>query len=166
MYRFTDSSYTSLQFLNQSVELKVTLDDLHSARGLKIGHMNCRSMFLKQIDIQQLLGDLNICCLGETWLHDLYTDDLILWEGKMSYRQDRITETWGGGLITYIDEHIFPYTELVEEATFQDEVIECLTIRINQEKHKRMAIMNVYRPPKLCTEGFIRRLKEAYSGFY
>ena len=26
-----------------------------------------------------------------------------------------------------------------------------------------MAIMNVYRPPNLCTEGFIRRLKEAYS---
>ena len=128
-------------------------------RGLKIGHMNCRSMFYKQIDIQPLLNNLNICCLGETWLHELYSDNMVLWEGKQFYRQDRISDTVGGGLITYLDNKIFPYSELVTEASLQNGDIECLTIRINQEKHKRLVVMNLYRPPKGSPEGFIDHLK-------
>ena len=91
----------SHNFHSKSAKLSISLEGLNTLRGLKIGHMNCRSMFFKQIDIQPLLGDLNICCLGESWLHELYTDGMVLWEGKQFYRQDRISDTVGGGLITY-----------------------------------------------------------------
>ena len=115
----------------------------------------------KQVDIHPLLASLNICCLGETWLHDLHTDDMVLWPGKLFYRQDRISDLKekGGGLITYFDENIFPYTELVEAATFQDKDIQCLTVKVEQEKHKRLVILNVYRPPDGSPEGFIDHLK-------
>ena len=149
-----------------SAKLVLTAGELVSLPGLKLGHMNCRSMLKKQIDIQPLLDPLSICCLGETWLNDMHTDDMVIWPGKLFYRQDRIPtpdKVRGGGLMTYIDTHIFPYSELVENATFQDKDIQCITVKIEQDKHKRLAIVNVYRPPDGSTEGFIDHLKAIFT---
>ena len=74
--------------------------------GLKMVHVNTRSMFKKREDIFDQLDGTDIVSMSETWLHEEYDDDLINWDGMKSSgpawsHQDRPVQK-GGGISVYV----------------------------------------------------------------
>lgn len=75
-------------------------------KGLKLGHLNIRSLRNKIIDISNILleGHLHILGITETHLDSTFGDSLLHIQGYSIYRKDRNVR--GGGVAIYIQEHI------------------------------------------------------------
>lgn len=75
------------------------LNNIETLKGLKIGHLNIRSLLPKvdQVRHELLNGILDVACFSETWLHDKLNSNLIEQDGYSLERQDRITGKRGGG---------------------------------------------------------------------
>lgn len=74
------------------------LDWIRQAKGLKIFHLNIRSLLLNLDEVKTTLldGTFDIVALTETWLHSQCCNDLLEVDGFNLYRQDRKTVTTGG----------------------------------------------------------------------
>ena len=93
------------------------LDSIRQTKGLKIIHINTRSVFYKLDELKYNLADFDIIVLSETWLNESIDDSMLHWENFQLVRLDR--EGWrnkkGGGLCIYVRSSIDEDTNRVRE---------------------------------------------------
>lgn len=97
-----------------STKMVVSLDLVRSQKGLKIVHVNSRSVIqhFDELHSTFLDGSLDIVTFTESWLHSNCADSLIEVQGYTLHRLDRQTKTRhgaikrGGGIVVYIREGI------------------------------------------------------------
>ena len=76
-------------------------------KGLKIVHLNIRSIIKHRNEVEIAFSDYDIICLTESLLHDNIENCVIDLPGYITYRQDRFSihsqvKKRGGGIIIYI----------------------------------------------------------------
>ena len=83
--------------------------DFPSKRGLRISHLNVRSIIYKMDSIRLMLKDkpFDVFSVSETWLNSDIPDSELAIEGYSFTRQDRIDRK-GGGCMVYVRENL-PY---------------------------------------------------------
>ena len=60
-------------------------------KGLSFVHVNCRSLYRKNAQMNVLFSDYDIICCSETWLSKAFLDHLVSLPGKTIFRIDRTT---------------------------------------------------------------------------
>ena len=127
------------------------LDDL---KGFKLVHLNCRSLYSKLNQIGLLFGHVDILCLTETWLHEVYSDALLNIAGMKLFRWDRsnginngVTKSRGDGLACYVENAIAPECSLIMDQCITTPDVELQVIKLMQPVHKNRHVINLYRPP-------------------
>ena len=125
----------------------ISLKEMHNLKGFKIIHLNIRSLMPKIDSVRlDLLHDLDMLCLSETWLHEKILDTFICAEGYEVGRLDRGRKK-GGGLCMYIKNSIKYDDCMLKDLNFSDENLEIQFVVINCANAKSMIIVNCYRPP-------------------
>lgn len=152
--------------LSGDIELNpgfLMLDDMRKTRGLKIAHLNIRSLRHK-VDSLQLEGinnkTVDILTLSETWLDSTVEDSEIALPGFNCVRKDRTGLKEGyGGVAIYLHERL-PY-RVREDVNSGDN--ECLWIEITRSKCKPTIICCAYRAPDADFVRFITNLENGIS---
>ena len=130
-----------------------TVDDLNNAKGLRLLHMNVRSLSKKMDQIRLLFhgSDLDVITISETWLSDAVSWKTIALDGYTLSRQDRdfkaVSKKRGGGLLTYIRGDHAADCEFLEDYGRSDGNIEAQWSIIYRPHCKDVVICNIYRPP-------------------
>ena len=72
--------------------------ELNTIKGIKLAHLNVRSLANKVADLQNWLSNnpYDLLGLSETWLTEEHSDSLFSIKGYKFERRDRGTH-WGGG---------------------------------------------------------------------
>ena len=83
-------------------------------KGLKLVHLNIRSILKHRNEIEVTFKDYDIICLTESWLHCDVETSLITLPGFIFFRQDRRSDLpnvkkRGGGILIYINSKWAPY---------------------------------------------------------
>ena len=76
------------------------------ASGLKVGHLNVRSLtaHLDGVNLLLLMEQLDVLCLSETWLMETVDTSALLFPGYVIIRPDRRRGKTGGGVaVLYCD---------------------------------------------------------------
>ena len=141
----------------------LVLDDIRKTRGLKIVHINIRSLRHKT-DHLQLEGmnnrTVDILTISETWLDNTIKDSEITLPGFICTRTDSIGVKEGyGGVAIYVRE-VLPY-RIREDVNSGDN--ECLWIDIIRANCKPTMICNAYRAPDVDVVKFISNLEISMS---
>ena len=130
-----------------------TFQDLGKLKGLKITHLNIRSL-LKKVDQLKLLTEgtgIDILTLSETWLRPHLNTSLVDLPGYRTFRLDRDSKSKrkkrGGGLISYVSDKHASACEALEELDVANENIEAQWIHLHRPNCKNVVICNTYRPP-------------------
>ena len=128
---------------------------LQKQKGLKIVHLNIRSLLKKIDQLRAILegSNIEIFTLSETWLHSNIDTHMVQIQGYTAYRLDRktlntnlTTTKRGGGLITYIkNTSLDVYVKDAENMSAKD--IEIQWFKIERKHAKTITLANVYRPP-------------------
>ena len=120
--------------------------------GLKVAHLNIRSLFNKFEEIKHILckSQLDILCLTETWLDNTITDNELYINGYKIERRDR--NRTGGGVMMYIKEHL--NYNLRKDISIIQPNIENIWIQIDWKKKSKspFLISCIYRPPSSNVE--------------
>ena len=140
-----------------------TFDDMKTTRGLKIAHLNIRSLKNK-IDSLRLEGidnkSVDVLTLSETWLDDITSDAEIELAGFVCARLDRTGAKEGySGVATYIRDGL-PFRLRNDINTGGHE---CLWIELIRDKCKPTFICCAYRAPDVDFNGFISSLQNSMS---
>ena len=120
--------------------------DFLKTEGLKMVHINTRSMFKKRQDIFDQLDGTDIVSMSETWLHDEYDDDLITWRGMNLYRQDRPKKK-GGGIAVYVRDDLNYDVTVRKDLNFCNQHLECFVLDFKLSPEHVMRVYSLYRPP-------------------
>lgn len=128
------------------------------ARGLKLAHLNVRSLVNKIDDIQSLIYEnpFDIFTISESWLNSSILDSEVSLHGYTLVRQDRKNKR-GGGTAIFIRDGI-PYTHRSDLSTGD---IETCWAEINRSKCKKLFVCSVYRPPDFCPDKLINGLNDS-----
>ena len=122
-----------------------------SKPGLKLVHLNCRSIYKKLDQIIILYRECDIICFSETWLSPKLNNNLLHFPGKTLFRQDRNYRTGnvkGGGLCVYLDSQFGPYSTINENISICTQDFELLCIDVKKPGNRYMTVICMYRPPK------------------
>ena len=106
---YSDTNNIKMKHCNTKTEIY----NRKQNKGVKIGHLNIRSL-LKKIDEIKILihqNSFDILAISETWLSDKIPNELVNIPGLNVYRKDRPSH--GGGVLIYIKETL-PYLILDE----------------------------------------------------
>ena len=145
--------------------------DLNGMKGLKLVHVNVRSLPKKIDQLRVLLLDscIDVVTISETWLNASVALPEINIEGFLAYRQDREGGTRvkkkGGGLLTYIN---CKYASDSEELLELNKVTRDMELQwsiVHREHSKDVVVCNVYRPPYGNLEKFISYMEECIKSF-
>lgn len=141
------------------------LNEFKMSKGLKICHLNSRSLLPKIDKIEYLLLDNYIDIMGftEAWLHKYIDDKLISKEGYNDIRQDRTNGKRGGGLCLNVKSSI-DYVQCIEACNDCD--IELLSISVEREYQKDIMVVLLYRPPQGNVDAFLTQLRELLHKHY
>ena len=124
---------------------------LGKAKGLKIVHLNIRSLFKKLDQLRLILmhQPVDILAITETWLNPKIHDNMIKINGYSAHRLDRDVKgsKRGGGLILYIRENK-GYTFKEHSQTISSKNHEAQWCTITRTHAKNILLCNIYRPPK------------------
>ena len=143
------------------------------AKGIKLYHVNTRSIYRKIPQIELLYSHADFLCCSETWLDDRLDNSAIKINNMTCFRLDRksnITDykihIVGGGVCIYVSSLWATHCSILDYATASTKDFEILTIHVARPNHKAMLISAVYKPPKgkieKCTE-FINRFVSNYE---
>ena len=125
-------------------------------RGLKVSHLNVRSL-LPKIDLVRLFISKNpfdVFTLSETWLKLSITNAEINIPNYLITLQDRKDKA-GGGTAIYVREGL-PYRTRNDLCS---ESIETCWIEIIRPRTKSMFVCSAYRPPEFPLNHFIEEFK-------
>ena len=136
------------------------IGDITTAKGLKLCHLNIRSLFSKlevfRIEFQH--SGFDIITLSETWLTRDINSSVLELPGYQLYRNDRCTQKRGGGLATYVHKDL-NFT-CSHDCTLNVSEIDCEVQRVElcSAQQKSIIIYNVYRQPSGNVETFVDSL--------
>ena len=132
------------------------------SRGLKVAHLNIRSIANKTDSLKLLLKDkpFDILTISETWLNPNITDNEITIPGYTFARQDRDGRP-GGGTLALVRDGI-PYRTRTDMLSGN---IESCVIEVTRPKTKRIFIFTVYRAPDRPLDSFIDDLNHTLAAF-
>ena len=121
-------------------------------KGLKIIHLNVRSILKHGNEVEVSFSDYDIICLSETWLHSTVENSLIDLPGFIIYRQDRKSDTHqvkkrGGGILVYVKHKWSSYITEFPKMNIVSGDIEALWLSLDPPRHRRLLIGIIYRPP-------------------
>ena len=121
-------------------------------KGLKIAHINIRSLFGKIEEIRFMLQKLNfdVLCINETWLNASINNNIISVDGYDLIRHDRMDGRRGGGVCIYI-KNVIQYSDRKD---LIDNNLEALWIELSPSKSRKLLIGSLYRPPDASSEYF------------
>ena len=137
----------------------VSLDDLKSIRGLKIAHLNIRSLRHKSDSLRLEGLDSNmidILTLSETWLDESIQDFEISLPGFVCVRKDRIGAKKGYGGVAIFVRVGLPFRVRYDIDVGQSE---CLWIELTRAKCKPTIICSAYRAPDKNFDDFLSDLQ-------
>ena len=131
------------------------MDEIRKARGLKIAHLNIRSLRHK-IDPLRLEGfntkTFDVLTLSETWLYHSVEDSEIALPGFTCVQKDRTEINKGyGGVVIYVREGL-PFQV---RSDLHSSEHECLWIEIIRPKCRSTLICCAYRAPNIDFTDFI-----------
>ena len=132
------------------------LGDLKSVKGLKIVHLNVRSVVKKIDQLRMLMFDsgIDVFILSETWLGAHLHSKIIEINGFDAHRLDRIVprksgkkkSIKGGGLLTYINTKHLSSCEMLTDMSISNENIEAQWSLVHRTHCKNVLICNLYMP--------------------
>ena len=120
-------------------------------KGIKIAHLNVRSLRNKTDDIQLFLNSnpYDIFSMSETWLDNEFPSGYLHINGYNLERKDRASGG-GGGVGCYIKTNIL----YKRRHDLEDNSLELMWIEIQIKNHKPYILGIVYRPPKSTIDEF------------
>ena len=119
--------------------------------GLKLLHLNCRSIYRKIDQLILLYRECDIICFSETWLTHNLSNQLLQFPGKYLYRQDReyaMRNVKGGGVCIYVDIKFGPFCKINSDISVCTPDYEVLCLDVKKPGNRCMTIICIYRPPK------------------
>ena len=131
-----------------------SFDDLKAIKGLKLVHLNTRSIVKKIDQLRLLLSDskIDVLTISESWMRGHLHSDLVGIEGFTTYRLDRESEgninKRGGGLLTYVCSKLASSYETLFDLNASNGNIEAQWTLVHRENCKNVIICNLYRLPK------------------
>ena len=80
------------------------LNDLDSVKGLRVGHLNVRSLIDKIDEIRFLLFklDFDVLCFSETWFNESISNEQLCIDEYSIFRKDRMDGKRGGGVCIFV----------------------------------------------------------------
>ncbi len=122
---------------------------MDSAKGLKIIHLNIRSLLPEMHLLRAWVAhnNPNIITLSETWLSSKIPDREIKLVNYVLYRADR--DSRGGGVVIYVSSNLI--SELIIPSV-EPRHFECLFVKITFHQNKYLTIGS--RPPSAPVESF------------
>ena len=152
--------------------IMASLKILEGMRGLKILHMNTRSLKSKysRLLIELHGTDYDVICITESWLKDEDCSSVVELRGYDLHRNDR---TWidpvidpenpkeAGGVCMYIKSDIQHDATELQHINLSNKDIELQCVKIDKPNNKRLVIVNCYRPPKGDKAKFVKTLQES-----
>ena len=126
---------------------------LSKYKGLKIVHINCRSLLPKLDELWWIANmvNLDIMCLSETWLDDTVLDADLAIDGFTLLRKDRQNRT-GGGVAMYV-KHDITFSDRPDLSTSDESEIVWVEI-VTTQNCPNVLLACVYRPPNATNEYF------------
>ena len=143
---------------------------LSQAKGLKIVHLNIRSLLKKIDQLRAILegSQIDIIAISETWLNSKIDPQMVNIQGYKMYRLDRevkkhkLVRKRGGGLITFVrDTYMDVYVQ--EDANVSSADIEIQWLKIQRNNSKTILLANVYRPPSGKINQAIKTIEEGLT---
>ena len=121
------------------------------SKGLKIVHLNIRSLLKHKNEVQLTFKDFDIVCLTETWLHDAAEDSVVGLPGFVHLRQDRdpslpLNKKRGGGILVYVTSKLAPYVTEFTKMNTGTADLESLWLLLDPPNQKKILVGTVYRP--------------------
>ena len=146
--------------LNPGPPVKLSVENFTRSRGLKIAHLNVRSLMPKLDSLKILFENkpFDVFTVSETWLKPSILDNEIHLPGYSCVRSDRLGKV-GGGCLAYVRDGI-PYRPRPDLGTSSTE--SCV-VEISRPKCKRLLIWTIYRAPDLNMESFVQDLDTSLS---
>ena len=143
--------------------------ELSRAKGLKIVHLNIRSLPRKIEQLRAILlgSNIDVITLSETWLHSKIDSQMIEIQGYTLHRLDRATQNAnlknkrGGGLLAYVRTALDVYVQTAECLSNKD--IEIQWIKIKKKNTKTILLANIYRPPTGKVEQAIKVIEKGLA---
>ena len=146
-----------------------TFRKLGEAKGIKILHLNTRSILPKMEQLRTCLvsSHIDIITISETWLKRHINSGLLSLPGYSILRQDRdlskSTKKRGGELLTYIQTATCPSYKPLDKLSISDKHIEAQWTQIIRKHCKNIVICNLYRPPGGDLELALKYLNNAIN---
>lgn len=145
------------------------IDDFRQARGLKVIHLNVRSLtkHFDEICANFLDGKTAVLVLSETWLHKNVASSLIQCDGYYLLRYDRQTLNTaggvkqGGGLCMYVRDDF--QVKLDMSMNISSDELELFMCTISKENQKKIDLIATYRPPSGRLQDALDRLTETFD---
>ena len=139
-------------------------DDNTSATGLKLAHLNIRSLrniahFLQLKEFTKI-NKIDVLTVSETWLNTTVTNKEVEIEGYKLHRLDRLHKK-GGGICTYVRKGI-KSTVIKDLTQISDTNFHQLWITLQYKKSKSLLVCTSYRPPDCSTDCFENFFKPSY----
>lgn len=132
--------------------------------GLKLLHVNAQSLFPKLGEIQLLVNSAtpDILCVTESWLTPAIPDGMIALDIYVPSRCDREAHRRGGVLVTYFNNNFASCMnyEKHQSSWRSNSDIEVQVFKMKIWNIKKIALINVYRPPAGSADNFIAYLTE------
>ena len=144
-------------------------NNIFTGNGLKMGHVNTRSLLKHQHEIFLYMRGTDVLGVSETWLKPIMNDAMIYENGYAIVRQDRNViygdniKKHGGGLLFYVKEEMSTYVTKLNTQCGCTCDMEQLWISIDKPAHKKLVVGLIYRPPDGDVETFITSLKHSYD---
>ena len=138
-------------------------------KGLKFIYVNIRSLYKNKDELFNLVDGYDIICVGETWLSDKFTDNMIHQPGYKIFRYDRQSsidtdinrnriKTRGGGLLIYVCDKLSSYCTIICDTTSCTNNLEQMWICIEHPNMRQQTVSACYRPPNGSTTLCIQEL--------
>src|SRR5580765_6927369 len=122
-------------------------DTMGDFEDLKIGHVNCQSLFAHFDEFVHFFcnADFHVICMSETWLRPGITDVMLRLPGYSLFRCDRMGRS-GGGVAFYLSDR-FRASILRCSAGTPAVRPEFIIAEITFNKLSKLLLAVVYRPP-------------------
>ena len=142
---------------------------LHQMKGLKLVHINIRSLFPKIDQLRIILENspIDIITLSETWLNTSVDSKMVDIKGFKLFRLDRKNpdnrKRRGGGLLVYINIKLAQGAKSLENHNTLNGDIEAQWIEIEREHARNVVLCNLYRPPAGNVESAFNSLNKTLA---
>ena len=123
--------------------------DFKKAKGIKMANINIGSLAKHHAEFTAIFSDnvVDIINVSESWLKKGSEKRLEFLEGYNSIRQDRDTDTSGGGLISFIDKRFKYNHNKYLHLNTNNKNFEMMIFELEIPRSKPIIVISCYKPP-------------------